>query len=127
MSIGVELCPFHAGIKDAALLGDDGKFLFPAQVVTDVMVLDNCFTLMARLFDKDSDGNGSPATRAKDFSTFPSRSLSARPLVPTQIEDINSTEFIFQAFAETVHRIAIQPSCICDKCDYSSGFCVNSI
>ena len=99
MSIGTKLYPFHAGIKDAALLGDDGKFLFPAQVVTDVMVLDKCFALMARLFDKDSDGNGSPATRAKDFSTFPTRSFSACPLVPTQIEDIRGTEFIFQAFA----------------------------
>ena len=107
MSIGTKLYPFHAGIKDAALLGDDGKFLFPTQVVTYVMVFDKRFALMARLFDKDSDGNRSPATRAKDFSTFPTRSLSTCPLVPAQIEDINSTEFIFQAFAETVHRIAI--------------------
>lgn len=45
MHVGAEMRPAHGRIENAALFGNDGKFFFPAQIIADVVILDEGFVL----------------------------------------------------------------------------------
>ena len=47
LCVGADMRPVHGRIEDAALFGNDGKFFFPAQIISDVVILDKGLARMA--------------------------------------------------------------------------------
>lgn len=115
LCVGADMRPVHGRIEDAALFGNDGKFFFPAQIISDVVILDKGLARMAGLFDQHGDGNGRAAAKTKDVPGFLAANFSRRAAVAAQIEDIDGAELRLKAFAETVHSVAVQPVAIGNK------------
>ena len=129
----------HFQMRHTFRILNDFKLLFPAQVITNVVVFDNGLLLdcvvtcgssqrqRCRLLNKNGNGHRRSRSTAKNLAAFLSRKFPARALISSQVEHINLAEFLFQALAEAIHGIAINPTSIGNKTDYAPILGVNTV
>ncbi len=80
--------------SDASKTGDSLKLLVTAEVVADVMEVDSATLRRLRVLDQQRDGDRRTTPAAEDLSSFLPRRLTTRPLITSQVGDVQARELV---------------------------------